>query len=129
MNSTIMMALGDFRFSLDTAAYQDLQRKHAWRWPEIERIGARPARQFIGPGPETIDMTGTIYPSFRGGLSQIDDMRVQADKGEPLTLVDGSGKVWGQYAILSIGETQTTPFSDGTPRKVDFDISLGEVGG
>lgn len=129
MQSTIMMALSTYRFCLTTAAYDELSRSHEWRWPEVERIGARPARQFVGPGPETLNLKGTIYPSFAGGLGQVDFMRAEADKGVPLTLVDGQGKVWGDYCVLSIKETQTTLFSDGTPRKIDFEISLGESGG
>lgn len=124
-----MLALGDFRFGIATAAFQELQRSHSWRWPSIERIGAKPALQFVGPGDETIRMNGTIYPSFRGGLGQIDGMRVEANKGEPLRLVDGAGLDWGFYCITEINETRKVFFSDGTPRAQDFDLCLSAFGG
>lgn len=46
----MMMSLGTFVFSLQTAAYQQLQRQMSWRHPASERVGARAARQYVGPG-------------------------------------------------------------------------------
>jgi len=43
MNET-MMALGDYRFSVDTAAYQELKRSQAYRWQPQERLLRRPAQ-------------------------------------------------------------------------------------
>lgn len=127
-DSNVMMALGDYRFSLSTAAYQNLERTMSWRWAAVERVGGRPKQQYIGPGEETVSMDGSIYPAFRGGLGQIDRMRVEANKGEARLLVDGTGKVWGRYCITEIRETQTVFFSNGKPRKVDFAISLKHYG-
>lgn len=130
-DSTVMMALGDFRFCVSTAAYQELQRKNEWRWPTVERIGAKPARQYVGPGDEKISLRGIIYPHFvaqKQGLAQTAQMRAAADKGEPLLLVDGTGLVWGDYCILSLEETQTVFFSNGMPRKIEFTIELGAYG-
>lgn len=75
VESLNMMALGPYRFSLSTAAFQELEHTSAWRWPSIERIGQRPALQYVGPGEDTIRMRGTIYPHFRGGLGQLSEMR------------------------------------------------------
>lgn len=127
-DSMVMMALGDYRFSLNAAAYQELTRTNSWRWPTVDRIGARPASQFVGPGEDSIQMTGCIYPHFKGGLGQLDAMRAEADKGEPLILVDGTGKNWGKYVITDIREGQTTFFSNGAPRRQDFDITLQAYG-
>lgn len=127
-DSFVMMALGSFRFSLSTAAYQELTRTNSWRWPTVDRIGARPSSQFVGPGDDSVSMNGRIYPHFKGGLGQIDAMRAVADKGEPQMLVDGAGRVWGKYVITEIRETQGTFFSNGAPRCQDFDLSLQAYG-
>ncbi|TAN71131.1 MAG: phage tail protein, partial [Magnetospirillum sp.] len=95
----VMMALGGYRFSLSTAAYQDLDRTNEYRWAAQERMGRRSARQFTGPGDETIALSGVILPHYRGGLGQLDAMRAEAGKGKPLMLVDGLGRVWGKYCI------------------------------
>lgn len=128
-NSVVMMRLGDYKFSLNTAAYQELRRRNSWRWPTVDRIGARPASQFVGPGEDCVTMSGVIYPHFRGGLGQLGDMRAEADKGAPLLLVDGTGQVWGKYVITDIEEGQTVFFSNGAPRSQTFDISLQAYGG
>jgi hypothetical protein len=124
----VMMALGEFRFSLDTAAYQNLRRSVAYRWPKQERIGRAPARQFVGKGDETITLEGIIYPEFKGGLKQIDKMREVAGTGQPKMMTDGTGKVWGKWCIESIDEKQGTFFANGIPRKQEFALRLGFYG-
>jgi len=128
-DSTVMMALGDFRFSLDTAAFQSLERTSSWRWDAIDRMDAAPGQQFCGPGEDTVSMNGTIYPAYRGGLGQVAAMRAEAAKGQALLLVDGTGGVWGRYCITEIRETRETFFSNGVPRKIDFGITLKAHGG
>lgn len=122
--SQIMMALGDYRFALNTAAYQTLERETAWRWPTVDSIGQHPAPQFVGKGSDTIRLAGTIYPHFAGGLEQVDAIRAEADKGEPLRMVCGRGKPWGYWAITGLRETQRVFWSNGAPRAQEFELSL-----
>lgn len=125
MDSLVMMALGDYRFGISTAAYQSLERDTAWRWPTIDPVGARPRPQFVGKGEDTLRLAGIVYPHFSGaGLGQIDAMRVEADKGEPLLMVCGRGKVWGRWSITSLREGQRTFWSNGAPRAQDFELGL-----
>lgn len=124
----VMMTLGDFRFSLDTAAYKRLRRTVEYRWAAQERAGRRPARQFTGIGNETVELEGVIYPHYRGGLGQLEAMRALAGQGSPQILTDGTGKVWGKFCIERIEEIQTLFFGDGTPRKQEFRLSLGHYG-
>ncbi|WP_199237391.1 phage tail protein [Azospirillum sp. TSH64] len=123
-----MLALGEYRFSIDTAAYQTLQRSTEYRWPSQDRLGRAPALQFLGPGTDQISLAGTIFPQFRGGIGQLDKLRAEAGKGEPLLLVDGRGRVHGKYVVTKIEETQALFLSDGTPRKVDFSLELLRYG-
>ncbi|PID40337.1 MAG: phage tail protein [Proteobacteria bacterium] len=122
------MALGEFRFAMDSAAYREFSRTTSWNWPAQERMGKRPARQFTGPGQDEITLAGTIYPHFRGGLGQIKAMRDEANKGEPLILVDGLGHVWGKWVILSIEEQQGEHLGNGVPLRQDFRIKLAAYG-
>ena len=123
-----MMALGDYRFSLATAAYQELQRTTAYRWALQPRLGRRPSRQFVGAGDETISLGGTIYPHYRGGLGQLDAMRTEAGAGRPLQLVTGTGVVLGQWVIERVEETQRFFLDDGRPRSVEFRLELAAYG-
>lgn len=64
----VMMALGSYRFSLSTAAYDSLSREAAWRWPAQDRLGAHPVLQYTGPGANSIDLEGMIHPHYKGLL-------------------------------------------------------------
>jgi len=46
-----MLQLGSFQFSIQSTAYQTLQRSIEYRWPAQDRFGKEPALQYVGPGP------------------------------------------------------------------------------
>lgn len=127
--ATVMMQLGVFQFSIDTAAYQRLSRSSEYRWARQARIGANDALQFTGYGPETIEVEGAIYPDFRGGLGQIDRLRRQADVGIPLPLVSGLGQVLGLWVIEGITEGQEVFAANGVPRRQDFTMRVSRYDG
>lgn len=124
----VMMGLGEFRFEIDTAAYQSLSRTDEYRWESQERISRAPALQFIGEGHTTFTLEGVIYPHWKGGLGQIQNMRNIAGRGFPLFLVSGYGDIFGLFAITNIEETQTIFFSNGAPRKQEFAVELMSYG-
>ncbi|KRA15364.1 phage tail protein [Lysobacter sp. Root604] len=123
----MMMALGTFVFSLPQLAYQQLQRAAAWRHSSSERVGARAAHQYLGPGEETIELSGLIAPELTGDPASLDTLRDLANQGRPLSLVDGTGAVYGAFAITSINETKTLFFPDGAARRIEFQLSLLRV--
>ena len=128
LTSTIMMALGRFRFGLSTAAYQRLQRRTDYPWQTQNRLGRKPARQKTHDGDDQITLSGVIHPHFRGGLGQLDAMRTEAARDEPLQLVDGKGVVYGLWVILSLHEGASEFFADGAPRAQNFRLQLGAYG-
>lgn len=123
----MMMALGTFVFSLGQLAYQELQRSSSWRHPSSERIGARAARQFTGPGEDSIEFSGLVAPEVSGDPASLDTLREMADQGRPLALVDGTGFVYGAFVITDLQETRRLFFWDGTPRQIDFRLQLQRV--
>lgn len=124
----VMIALGEFRFGISTAAYDKLQRVSEFRWAKQDRMGRKAARQFTGPEGDTVSLSGVVYPHYRGGLGQIAAMRDEAGKGEPLMLVDGLGGVWGRWCLVRIEEGQTHFLANGIPLKQEFTLSLEEYG-
>jgi phage protein U len=122
--SETMMLFGPYRFALDRAAYQTLERSSSYRWARQERIGSNDQLQYTGPGPETISLTGVVYPHFAGGLGQIDRMRVTAALGVPLPLISGSGKVLGFWCVEQIAEGQTYFERGGAPLRQEFTMDL-----
>ncbi len=123
-----MMALGDYRFSVRTAAYAELTRAASFRWQAQQRLGAPPAQQYLGPGTEEISLRGTLYPRHKGGLEQVEAMRGEARRGRPLSLTGGDGSVWGRWCIVRMEETQRVFYADGRPRQVEFRLQLVRYG-
>lgn len=128
MAERVMLGLGDFRFEIATAAYQSLQMSQSYRWPEQARLNREPALQFVGPDNAAIDLEGVIYPSFKGGLNQIERMHDLAGAGKTMQLVDGLGRIWGAWVIAEICDTRSTFTDDGQPRKIEFRLKLKAYG-
>jgi len=166
----IMLALGAYRFSLSTAAYQSLERQAQWRWPAQELIRAHPVRQWVGPGDQTIKLEGVVLPHYKGMLSapnllsrlpelmeivgtvaelqsilqranldlpllgdrpgrwQLDALRIDADKGLPMLMVDGRGRDWGYWVVDSLQERESHHMSHGAALKVEFNLELSYYG-
>lgn len=122
--SNIMLKLGVYSFSLSTAAYDNLRRIADYRWAVHEPIGNHPVMQYVGPGGTMIELSGSIFPRFKGGLDQIDRMRDEAGRGEPLALVNGLGHHLGRWCIERVEETQMVPQRNGAPRRIDFNLKL-----
>ncbi|AXE93978.1 phage tail protein [Paraburkholderia terricola] len=124
----MMMSLGQFVFSLSTLAYQELQRRTSWKHASTSRVGGRNARQFTGPGDDTITLTGWFAPDQGiGKLSSLDELRTMADEGDAYALVDGTGTVYGAFVIEGLDEGQSLHQKDGTPRRVEFTLNLTRV--
>ena len=128
MAERVMLALGPFRFEMGHATYQSLAMSQSWRWPEQARIGREPALQFTGREPAEIRLQGVLFPGFDAGLAQVEAMRELADRGEPLQLVDGLGRVWGSWVIVEVGDTRSVLMDDGQPRRVGFEVKLKAYG-
>lgn len=123
----MMMTYGMFVFGLDTAAYQDLQRQTAWRHSSQNRVGRRPARQFLGPGDDTISLSGTLLPQFTGGQQHLDELREMAEQGAAWPLIEGSGTYYGVYVIDSLSEQKALHLRDGSAQRIQFTLTLQRV--
>lgn len=123
----MMMSLDQFVFGLDTLAYQELQRQTQWKHRNVSRVGARDARQFVGPGEDTITLNGMLAPELTGSLDSLDELRTMADTGDSYVLVDGTGLVFGAFVIESMSESQTFHDDEGVPRRVEFTINMTRV--
>ncbi len=123
----MMMGYGQFVFSLPTLAYQDLQRKTAWRHPSNSRVGTRPARQYVGPGDDTITLSGVLVPEFMGTTASLGQLREMADAGLAWPLVTGTGEVLGAFVIEDLAETRTIFMDNGAARRIEFTLQLARV--
>ena len=123
----MLMALGMFIFDLPTLAHDELQRRASWRHARSARVGARDATQFVGPGEETINLSGAVYAEIADGRVSIDDLRTRAASGEAWPLLDGTGTVFGDFVIEAIDERHAYLMTDGRAQRIDFAIDLLRV--
>lgn len=126
-----MARLGEYEFSLETSAFETLSRKTEYRWEGQNRIGRAPAQQFLGLGEDTIELKGTIYPHFRGGLGQMAQLREAAGKGKPLPFTyafERLGQYNGLWCIKEINDERSVPLRQGHARKIEFTLSLVAYG-
>lgn len=120
----ILMSLGMFPFNISTLAHDELQRRCDWRHPRSPRIGTRDALQFVGPGDDSISVSGTAFAELSQGSLSLDELRAMGNTGAAWPLVDGAGRVFGDFVIMAVDERQKHLLDDGTPRRIDFAIDL-----
>jgi len=123
-SGTVMLMLGPFMFSLDTAAYQSFHRRTRYKWSLQDVAHGRPVHQWGGPGEDTIELRGVIYPEYYGGLKQVNAMREIAGLGKPLLLVDGLGFMYDEWVIRQVEEKASIFYEDGQPKKIEFHMEL-----
>jgi phage protein U len=123
----MLMSLGQFVWGINTLAYQQLQRQNNYRWAANNRVGQRPARQFLGPGDDTITLSGWISPELCGDRTSLDQLRLMAEQGTPYVLVDATGTVFGLWVIEGLSETGTIFRIDGKARRIEFTVTLNRV--
>lgn len=123
----MLMSLGLFVFELPTLVYNELQRRSDWRHPSSDVVGARPRRQFAGPGDDLVTLSGALMPEAAGSLDSIETLRAMADAGDAYPLVEGTGRVIGIYVITALDERKSGFIDNGLARKTDFVIDLARA--
>jgi len=117
-----------FYFNLDTAAFNELRRQTRFRWASQERLSRRPAQQAVGIGEDKLSLKGAIFPTFKGGLKQLDTLRSIGGQLLPLNLTTGYGLVLGTWCLDSVDEEQGALLAGGIPRKQTFSLEFTRYG-
>lgn len=124
----MILSLGQFIFSVDTLTFNELQRSRSWSFANNDIAQGRPQYQFTGTGEETISIPFLIYQEHGFGNRQsVDDLAEMADTGAGYVLIDGSGYIYGVFAIDSIDDNRSFLTINGVPRKVDGTLKLTRV--
>lgn len=126
----VMMALGDFIFSISTLAYDQLTITDEWRWAEQPRIGKNDALQYTGRPNPTISLNGKTHLYFLDGVQygQLDKLRERGSVLTPQQLVTGRGDVKGYWVITNLTDNQTAFISQGTVKVQNFTLTLKYYG-
>lgn len=120
----MLASLGLFVFETLGTAFDSVERKSSYRYATGNTVGIRPRMQYLGQDNDTITLPGTLYPEITDGHLSLDKLREMAATGELYALLDGTGYYYGMCYITEISETRTYLKADGTPRKIEFSVSL-----
>lgn len=121
----MLLSLGNFQFSVDSAAYDRLTVKAEYPWSKADRLGGTPQLQAVGKEHRAISIGGAVFPAYNSvGADQIESIRRLAAKMEPQILVAGDGMNLGKWCVLSIVEDDSCFFEQGTPRKQSYTLEL-----
>lgn len=123
------MRLGSFKFGIYTAAYQALDRTTEYKWGEQSLFMNYDDLQFLGPGTDAMTLQGVVFPEYKGGTGQIEQLRALGSTGQPQLLISGFGKIMGQWVILQVTEGQMIFAAAGIPRRQEFTVSLRRYDG
>lgn len=122
-NAPVMMMLGGFKFSVRTAAAHEVSRRRGFRWAAQERFGNVDALQFTGYNEEVWNFACVVYPDWQG-IKSTDEIIEIAPENRPLKLISASGDIIGKFVIVGIEETGSYFKTDGTPRKIEFNLTI-----
>ncbi|MES2339579.1 MAG: phage tail protein [Pseudomonadota bacterium] len=123
----MLAALGLFVFDITSLPFGELTHKREWKHEAAPRVGARDGSQFVGPGEDSVSLSGALVPGVVGRFAALDTLVDMADRGDTYQFVDGTGRVWGGYVILLLDTRRKHLMIDGVPRWVDFTIDLRRV--
>lgn len=120
----MLASLGLFVFETLATAFDSVERTSSYRYATGNTVGVRPRLQYIGQDNDTLTLPGTLYPEVTDDPSTLDTLRRMATTGKLYALLDGTGYHYGMYYITEIKETRSYLKADGTPRKIEFSVSL-----
>ncbi|WP_252090447.1 phage tail protein [Pseudomonas sp. MWU13-3659] len=121
-------SLPPYYFNLNTAAFDELRRQTSARWAAQERLTRDIGQQAVGHGEDKLSLKGAIYPSFKGGIKQLDALRSIIRQLRPVTLITGYGDVLGTWCLVSVDEEQGALLGGGIPRKQGFSLEFVKYG-
>ena len=123
-NAPVLLMLGGFKFSLNTAVFREIQQSNEYRWQAQDRVGQMAALQYTGPGSASMTLPGVIYYQFRGAGNELAQLRKLAAQGTPHRLLTGKGGNLGLWVIEKIDATASEFTADSAVLKQEFTLSL-----
>jgi phage protein U len=119
------MVLGNFIFGLSrNFAYHILLRTSDGGWKVIETASSKPLSSQTGEGLQKLKITGKSM--YATAMERLDELRAMQALHAAVPLVDGTGRNWGLWQIITVSETQSNVIDDGTAMVVDWVIDLLE---
>jgi phage protein U len=136
--ANVTMALGDHVFYMpypdqDTPSFDTIAFDSNFTWIAQNRLSREPAMQFSGPGEESINISGRLFPNHFGGIPTLNAMRDSGRAGKLMQLIrfyplldpaGMGGSVIGLFGIRRIKVDERKIGSNGVAHQLDFSMEL-----
>lgn len=123
----ILLSVGPHLFRVAARSYEEMERKAEASLAVLQRVGQHPSVQMMGPGEQTLTITGTLYAAL-GGSAEAEALLAEPALGRPLMLVTGTGRVLGRYVLRSVTQRDSEPTAAGVARRIAYDIAMVRYG-
>ncbi len=87
-------------------------------------VGRRPVLEAVGEGPETLSLSGRLFPRKFGGLTEVEALQAQRQAQQAVHVLRGDGVPLGFFVITAMTAKHTKLDQQGVGQIVDFDIKL-----
>ncbi|MFD2178512.1 phage tail protein [Veronia pacifica] len=129
--NSVMMALGQFEFTVKGTQYQQLRTSMGWRWEKRDRDNRRPALQFNGPDLTSKTLSISVYPEQKTDLDRLSKLEQMGNTGTPMRLIGGTpsgGADLGLWVIEKLERTDQFFTDNGIPLEVKASLTIKEYG-
>ncbi|TXM68302.1 phage tail protein [Methylobacterium sp. WL120] len=137
-----LMSLGEHYFFSPrpgeaSPGFQTIERDMSFTWASQPRLSRSPAMQFTGPGADTIQVEGKLFPHLFGGLKTLDALRETGEAGKQLMLAryyvlsnptQYVGERIGKFVMTRLRRRELKIGGDGLPMYMEFSLELQKYG-
>lgn len=92
-----------------------------------ELISSRRGYEFVGPGEDSLDLSGQLLPFHIGGLSELEFAKQLCTTGEPVFVMRGDGQVMGWYQLMKVKERHSQIGPGGVGFVVAYALHLEKI--
>lgn len=114
---------------MDTRPFntESMTREASATLAEKPVIGGMPPSEFTGEGADKVILSGTLFPTKIGGLTELEIAHQMRRSGARVPVTRGDGFRLGTYAITNMTETHADLLRDGVGFTVKYRITLKRV--
>ena len=117
-------AFGWYTFEVFSTPIASGQKTGQQRTARSDPALGEPHYQMLGPGAETITLSGTVAPGVNGETAELEQLNVLRRAGNNYPLINGSGDVLGRYFIDSVTLNETDYWPNGEPKEMNFTVAF-----
>lgn len=87
-------------------------------------VGIEPPLEYVGEGANEITLSGRLFPTEIGGLSELETLWQMRASGRPQFVMRGDGRPLGWHAILNTQAKSSYLDAKGVGKLIEVSVSL-----